>query len=245
MRRVLAALLLCAGTALPGLARTAVDLRIEGDGAVGEPFRMVWECSVPELETVAVNGQQYTLFHLEGEQGLIGEPGRPDLPAVHRLIGMPDRSDIQVRVVGGTSTVLEGIWPLPVQDQLHQATEQPQPWLQDDALYTTDAWYPADVIRLDQPALVRNNRVGKCSLFPIQVNPVTGQARVWTRLELEVTFEGQNPVNTREWQLPAAATRLEGPLAASVVNPRSLADGALEEVWRDPGKYPGKYLVFA
>jgi hypothetical protein len=186
----------------------------------------------------------FTLFHLEGA-GLIGEPGRPDLPAFHRLVEMPDDSDIQVRVVGGTSQILTGIWPLPVQDQLHNEIEQPQPWLQDDVLYTRDSWYPADIVQLDEPALVRNHRVAKCSVYPIQVNPATGEARVWTSLELEVTFNGTNPVNRREWQLPDHATTLEGVLARSVVNPRLPVEDALSDVWTDPGKMPGKYLVFA
>jgi hypothetical protein len=243
MRRTLAACFLLAGAASLCTARSAVDLRVNGDGQ-GEPLRLEFEFALPELETVAANGQAYTLFHLGDETGMIGEPGRPDLPAVHRLVEMPDMSDIQVRVVGGTSQLLSGVWPLPVQDQLHYAMEMPQPWLQDDALYATDAWYPATQFLLDEPALVRNHRVAKCSVFPIQVNPVTGEARVWTSLELEITFDGVNTVNQRTLQLPESATMLEGVLARSVVNPRAGEAGTLD-VWADPGKMPGKYLVFA
>jgi hypothetical protein len=245
MRSALAACFLLAGTLALHASTGAVDLRVQVQGSGDQaPLQLGCDFAPLELETIHANGGVYTLPILPGA-GVIGEPGRPDLPAVHRLIELPDRSGIQVRVTGGTSHILGNILPLPVQEQLHNQAEMPQPWLQDMDLYATDAWYPAEIVALDEPALVRNHRVAKMSLFPVQVNPVTGEARVWTSLQLEVTFDGENPVNPREWNLPAAATRLEGSLAAAVVNPRAPQEGALSDIWRDPGKYPGKYLVFA
>ncbi|MCB9472999.1 MAG: T9SS type A sorting domain-containing protein [Candidatus Delongbacteria bacterium] len=244
MRRALAACFLLAGAVSLCAARTALDLQVRSEGSgVGDPLHLSIQFAPADLETIPVNGQVYTLITME-DAGLIGEPGRPDLPAIHRLLELPDHSDVQVRVVGGESHVIGNVLPMPVQDQLHNEAEVPQPWLQDQALYGEDAWYPSYNVLLDEPALVRNHRVAKLSVFPVQVNAFTGETRVWTSMELDVTFDGVNPVNQREWQLPASARVLEAELANAIVNPRQ-SDSTLDAVWSDPGKMPGKYLVFA
>ncbi len=250
MRHATVALGLC--LVFAGLTRAETDIRLlDMDSGLavrdqaGQSFRLQLDFEEPLLEEIAVNGQVYTLFQMEGEQGMLGRSGHPDLPLVNRLLELPDRSGFQVEILDGSWEVLENVLPLPMQETLHHAEDQPQPWQQDAELYTRDAWYPPEPLLLDEPSLLRNRRLAKASIVPVQVNPVTRQARVWTSMELGVRFAGEHPVNQRLLQLPEAERRLPAGIEKRIVNSPFPAEHALDELWLDPGDLPGKYLVFA
>ncbi len=249
MRPAFAALGLLLSCSLAVQARTDIQvLDLAPDLAVreqvGQSFRLQLSFDEVETEEIAVNGQIYTLFHLEGEEGMLGRTGQPDLPLVNRMLELPDRAGLSVELLGGDYEILENVLALPMQDALHHAEDQPQPWHQDEALYSADAWVPANPLMLDDPALLRNRRLVKTAIAPIQVNPGTQQARVWRTMELEVRFEGVNPVNQRDLQLPEIHRRLPTGIEERILNAPSHSDHALDGAWIDPGDLPGKYLVF-
>ncbi len=175
--------------------------------------------------------------------GWIGRPGAPDLPSVQQLFEMSDRSGVALRLVEGDWELLPELPVEPCQERLANQAENPLPWLRDHELYATNAFWPEQVWELGEPALMRNTRVAKASFFPVQVNPVTGEARVWTRMVFELSFPGVDLRNARTYELPARVGGLDRMLGTQVV--RTQGDEALRDMLFDRGPLPGKYLVFA
>ncbi len=243
--RLLLAGALLAGSALfTGLSAAPFNITSQTKDA-SEPGRYILEVEIPPVavEEVAVNGQVYHEFLVE-DSGWLGRPGEPDLPALQRLIEIPDRSDVQLTFLDGEYTMLSGLNPLPCQERMHTEADLPLPWLQDEELYQRGGWYPVEHQALGEPALLRNHRVVKTSIFPVQVDPATGEARVWTSMRFEIGFEGQNPVNMKEFELAETSSWFRRLLAGRIFNPIAAADGAMEDMIYDTGLLPGNYVVF-
>jgi hypothetical protein len=176
------------------------------------------------------------------EAGFLGQPGAPQLPSVQKLIEIPDRAGVELHFVGGDFELVENLNVLPEQARLHNAADLPLVWLKDDAIYESDAFFPSDLSSLSDPALVRNNRIIKASFFPVQVNPVSGVTKIWSRMEFELRFAGENTINQKTFELAGEAVSLDRVLRTELLDPTQ-PDGAMS-AWHDAGALPGNYLVF-
>jgi hypothetical protein len=193
--------------------------------------------SPPQVEQV--EGQ--VILRLPGE-GLIGEPGAPDLPLVRRLVRMPARSGVQLEI-------LEEVWQpwqvldlRPVQERVHTVADLPLPWAELPAIYGSDTPWPEAAVALGEPMILRDQRLVALDIAPLRWNPATGLVERLESLQLRLAFTGENPVNALERVMPPSPlmTGLAGP---SIIAPPA-AEGALADVaWQSPA-LPLDYLVY-
>ena len=134
-----------------------------------------------------VDYRRLTSFAIAGETPLPAE-GRPTVPQVSRFYQIPDRGTPHLELGALDYDVVENI------DALPYLPEAPafQQIVRDAAVYQKDAWYPAEVAALSEPALFRDLRVVQLTLYPVQVNPVTHQARVYRTIEAEPVNDEQS-----------------------------------------------------
>ncbi|MBI5537465.1 MAG: hypothetical protein HY898_32380 [Deltaproteobacteria bacterium] len=134
------------------------------------------------------NGKTYQKLNLPGA-GSTRELGRPAVPVVSFLLGLPP----------GTDTAwIEGYNPIETQraDKITlipaQATsveDAPKPdFVVDTAFYGTDAAYPNTAYSVDPVSTWRNYRVVRVTVNPFQYNPSRKQLDVSTRVQLSVRF---------------------------------------------------------
>ncbi len=239
---------LAGGSIICGLLLAAVSMAgttfRSGPGGDPETGPFTQEIVFPPIAVgdVDVNGLHYQTFEME-DSGWVGRAGAPDLPSVQRLIEIPDRSDVQLRFIEGEYEILADVLPLPAQDRLHTEADLPLPWIEDAEIYARDAFFPELNHELGEPALLHNHRVVLAAFFPVQVNPLTGEARVWTRMRFEIGFEGENLLNAREFELARRSTVFERLLKDRIIDPRQ-PEGQMQDFLLDPGDLPGNYLVF-
>ena len=236
--------LLLAVLGLTWAASAAPGIDMEPSGGQPGHHRVELTFDAPqfiESGAGAYGGQEVVM---EGA-GWIGRPGAPDLPSLQRLFEMPDRSGVQLRLVDGDYQTIPGVDVLPCQERLATQADFPLPWARDEALYATDALWPAQPWQLSEPALMRNRRVAKASFFPVQVNPVTREARVWTRMVFELSFDGTDATNARTFRLAETDSPLDRLVARQVVVPQAADNTPVEDLAFDIGRLPGKYVVFA
>jgi len=227
---------------LPALCSAAPSLALSSQAQGVDRFTLTVDLPAVEVVETWVEGRLQHEFQLD-DAGWIGRPGAPDLPSLQRLIELPDASGARLTLLGGESYEVAGVYPLPCQERLHTEAELPQPWVEDAALYATDAFWPATPWELGEPMLLRNRRVALAAFQPVQVNPVTGVARIWTSMTFELSFAGTSRVNVRT-PLPVGGTSLDRTIAAQVFNPLAPA-GETRDAAFASGPLPGKYLVFA
>lgn len=157
------------------------------------------------------------------------EPGYPQLPGYTAMLGLPPAGGARIVVLEleqETATLLNPPLPAPspVMAERGQAG-MPAPAeagrtiiAPNPAVYAADAFFPAAVVQLDAPAQIRQQRVARLRLNPVQVNPVTGQLRVTRAIRFEVVFEQPAPSGLSR---PVAADLFTRTLGRNLLNPAS------------------------
>ncbi len=138
-------------------------------------------------------------------------PGSPAVPAVTRLVAVPDRCRISVSIVDAQYERLDGVVvepapPVTLRDAVRAAAPEPDP-----AVYGTDGLYPAAHLSADTPAILRDYRVVPITIHPVLVNPVTGTGRALVSAAIAVEFlpgPGVNIIETPERGKSRAFSRI-------------------------------------
>ncbi|MBI5060480.1 choice-of-anchor J domain-containing protein [candidate division KSB1 bacterium] len=181
---------------------------------------------------IELGGQSYVALRMDGEGSTL-LPGQPDLPMVNRVLMVSNHGQVGVRIVSQSYHV-ESLDALPAPFVSLQSNDEESRMLvtPDSRIYSTDAWYPAEVAAVSTPATFRDLRIVNLSVFPIQVNPVTREIRVYD--QLEVAVENLGGIGEHEIDLvPQSITPGFKKLYSMVTNFRDSALDALPVV---PGK---------
>ena len=157
--------------------------------------------------------------------GSWGELGQPELPVLRKLALLPQRGGWRWEIADADYVEMSGHIPAPLQEETLETPEgsvQPQ-FVFDENAYRQDRWFPENPVELDQPVVMRDWRLGRVNLFPIQYNPARGLLRVCRSLTVEVIFDGpgENPVEHRRTQKSRIFSQL---VKRSVLNPSEQLD---------------------
>lgn len=147
----------------------------------------------PPLESgmVTKGNRDWETIRLSGE-GAITEPGAPELPMVSRLIMVGNRGRVTLRVQNQSFTVMDNIEAvMPAQHDEGDENAPANGFTAPKAeIYGADAWYPPTIAEISTPATLRDVRFVALTLFPVQINPVTRQMRVYDNIEVVVETGG-------------------------------------------------------
>ena len=236
---------------------------------------IVFELDVPQpaIDQVEVDGRVFDRVTLPGYAST-GLPGHPELPQIGVSLGIPAEGEVTVKVLDakeedlpGTYTVLPAsAWTVQRDPETGQAVAEAgvqAEFALDEGIYAQDSFMPIEVATLDETAFVRQQRIARVTLHPVQVNPARGQVKVYRYLRVEVAFSPTQPFATaaaslaltedafdpilrdqllnfeqaRQWQAPRQA---EG-LATSVA---SLYPGDTSRPWfKTQVRFSGLYKV--
>ena len=180
------------------------------------------------MDKVVVDFQEYHAFSLPGEAVLF-EEGRPSVPQITRYYRIPNSGSVELNIANAAFDLIENVNPLPVQSERKDFDG----FTKDVALYQRDEWYPSAIARISEPMLMRELRVVMVTLYPVQVNPVTHQARVYHTLDAEIVANSQPGVN--ELLHPRQPSISWVPIYQNLI--ANLDDDALLNARRDPGSY--------
>ncbi|NCC73146.1 MAG: T9SS type A sorting domain-containing protein [Sphingobacteriia bacterium] len=155
---------------------------------------LVLEVTVPGMFTENVNheGQSFQRITLV-ENHTTQEEGRPELPMLHKLIGIPGNQKIAITLLEQEFTRLNGYNIFPFQTP---TTDNPgghdHPFVMDKPFYQKNAFYPAETAILGKPGIWRDVKVAGVHITPFTYNPVTQELKVTTKLTLKIEFSGMD-----------------------------------------------------
>jgi hypothetical protein len=194
----------------------------------------------PEFTSIALNSpnvviqdqvvdfETYQVLGIEGEPFLF-EEGSPTVPQITRLYRIPNTGSVELRITAAEFSVVENINPLPLQSEGSSF----EGLRRNEAVYSADEWYPKEVAAISAPMIWRDFRVVTVTLYPVQVNPVTHQARVYYNLNADIVANEQPGLN--ELLNPHRPSGSFAPMYRNqIVN---LDDFALDDVTDLPGRY--------
>ncbi len=196
-----------------------------------------------EQDLTLTRSGAYDVVALEGCD-VMRTPGRPQLPvSVITLALPPDSRVMGLEILDAESReLLDRVLPLPAQHPriLPVPGAQPTPWRftdPDPSVYSGEAPYPSDVVRLVSVGRLGANAVVGLEVTPVQYLPDSGRLRMFSRLDVRVYYEaGDRPADS------VVAGRLVPAVAKDVVaNPSGISPAPETSVRRrgrlDPGFY--------
>lgn len=195
----------------------------------------------PELTSIRFHNPEFVLGELmfEGETCqvtmLVGEPFRPDegcpaVPQVTRLYRIPNTGSVELVTHNLDYELIESYKPYPYHDP--EAID-----FKTSESYRMNAWYPEKVVEVSEPMIFRDYRVVAVTLYPVQVNPATRQARHHTVMEVDLVSNSTPGIN--ELLNPRTPSTRYIPIYQELIS--NIEDATLF----DTEQLPGSYMIIA
>ncbi len=164
------------------------QIRLEQSNRAGA----VYSIDIPGMysENVTAEKQSFQRISLL-EDKTTQDVGRPELPMLHQVVGIPGNQKATYTVTDMETMKLSGYHIYPFQTP---TTDNPggfdHEFVIDKAFYQKDAAYPAENVLMSKPGIWRDVKVAGLHITPFTYNPATGDLTVITHLTVKVEFGG-------------------------------------------------------
>jgi len=125
------------------------------------------------------------------------EVGKPQLPAITEMIGIPNVANVTLEIMAGEFETLTDYRVHPFQTPLLEGQQRTRLDI-DAGVYSRDAFYPGVLAEIDQPSIWRDVRTVTLRVYPLQFNPVTGELNVYRDIMVRLKFDGVSDSNILE-----------------------------------------------
>ncbi len=151
---------------------------------------MTFEVTVPGMFSEELTENEMNFQRISLIDGMTNKNvGRPELPMLHELIGIPDNMVVSYTISEIETTKLTGYNIYPFQTP---TTDNPgghgHEFVIDEAFYSKVGNYPAENVVVDQPNIWRDVIVSGMHITPFTYNPATQELEVITNMKVEVEF---------------------------------------------------------
>lgn len=134
---------------------------------------------------------------------LTTDPGKPQLPRLTAVLGVPANAQIQLQILDDSPATLSATIPMPaprpapLTDDLQPAM---QPAAPDPNVYRGTAAYPAQFVRIAEDAWMRDQRIVRIEAYPFQYDPAKKAVTWRQRLRVAVrwTTADAQPYRTQQ-----------------------------------------------
>ncbi|MCK4546879.1 MAG: hypothetical protein KAW17_05470 [Candidatus Eisenbacteria sp.] len=178
-----------------------------------------FELPAVEVDEFEIDGRVFSLISIP-DGTLRGEPGRPAVPAIARLISIPDGAAARLRVISTATERLDGIDLLPMQpDSESDAAD----FAFDEAYYSIEHFDFSPVAQVGEPAILRDLRVVPITFAPVRCLPAENAVEVMQSITVEVDFTGENQKNSKSSSrdlIPSSFDRMYRSLVLNYEGPR-------------------------
>ena len=172
------------------------DVQLISDDASGTVIKI----DLPgfQIKEFNANGKTYHSLSFESE-AMITEVGFPDIPYIAKILAIPDQGSVSVEVLE-TSAVqtFEGINIAPARESWEEGKPE-TPYVEKQEAYLSADVFPKNFAKVDDPAIFRDFRIARISIFPIRYLPAKKELQVVSSITIRVNYKlglGINPKMT-------------------------------------------------
>ncbi|UCG61032.1 MAG: T9SS type A sorting domain-containing protein [Candidatus Zixiibacteriota bacterium] len=144
---------------------------------------------------VVEDGVTYQALKFPGYATIL-DIGKPALPVISEMVGIPGSANVSVSVIDYKEQVLSGYNVYPFQTPLLETQEREQFDI-DRALYQQDAFYPTVQATTGEPGIWRDLRIVNLRVSPLTFNPVTGEIKAFSEITVRLEYTGTSDVNVK------------------------------------------------
>ena len=148
-----------------------------------------------QYQTIDTINGKYTTLTID-EEGYTTNIGEAQLPVFYRMLQIPFGSDPRVSVLSASweETTLQNLGLSEIVMPLQPSVFKNQEPIDDNFVistkyYTTNAFFQTNLVEIKETGIIRGHRFALVQISPVQYNPVTGQLRIITNIEVEITVD--------------------------------------------------------
>lgn len=172
------------------------------------------------------------------------EIGMPQLPVMVKLLEIPLCDSLIVNVTNSQYQEYDAA-TLGIENQIYPAQQEypksytgPRTFSKDVSVYRQDAFYSLPLASVKKIGVMRDVNLANIFISPVSYNPVTNKVRIYTSIEVEVTYVNPNEPGTYEMKAKYGSPLFHAATDA-IINPL---------VSQDRSEYsaaPIRYLIIA
>ncbi|MFA7057844.1 MAG: C25 family cysteine peptidase [Candidatus Cloacimonadales bacterium] len=144
-------------------------------------------------DMITINGNKYDDYSLPG-YGSTAEEGKPSLPMLSVLLGIPPTSNITVSINNPTYEYIYNTVVYPKQRDLFEDEISPG-FIIDTLFYSSDALFPEDSVDYSDPSIWRDVRVSTAHIYPFSFEPHKSKVKVLKSFQVIVAYSGTSNIN--------------------------------------------------
>lgn len=188
------------------------------------------------------NSQTYTELNIAGF-GTSAGVGAPQVPVLHQLIEVPYEATINVTITRSEYTEIDlnaiGFdQPVRPLQPPRSKSDKDHPFVMETTAYQENDWAPRELVTTDILGMMRDVRLARLNIAPVQYNPVSHVLRIYHDIEIMVRFDGANLAAMAEEKRRTASPYFNS-IQAQVLN-------APPNTTRDTiTNYPVTYIIVA
>ena len=165
-------------------------------------------------------------------------PGAPQLPLLSKLLQIPVCDSVIATVTNAQYTEYNAaglgiLHPLYPAQPSRSKSETNPPFLFNQQIYTTNAFYALPLVNVEKAGVRRDVALANVYFSPVQYNPVTNRIRIYTQIEVEFTFVNIDMISTN--RLEKYASPMFSTDTSLIVN--KMANEAKDEYKGAPIRY--------
>jgi hypothetical protein len=139
-------------------------------------------------EQLTAAGAVYDVVNIPGDVMAALEVGKPQVPKLSYVLGIPDNAQLQVSVAVEETQTFDNVNCYPYQTPLVEGANNP--FVIDREFYTKDAFYPETDAQVMGVGQWRDLPLATVQVFPVRYNPAKHQLSVNTKFRVNVSYSG-------------------------------------------------------
>lgn len=152
----------------------------------------VFEIIMPAVQFAALEETNLQTLSAEGF-GTIRDSGKPGVPAKSVLLEIPPECDVEIKTVAEQRTTIHDFLLAPAPKAVMQEDAQGEIKLvetfeMDQAAYAQNIFYPRKFAELEYTGYLRDKKVARISVFPVQYNPALRELHIYKKLIIAVHY---------------------------------------------------------
>ena len=142
-------------------------------------------------------GKTYQSITIGSETSVTTEVGFPEIPYIAEILAIPDQGDISIEVLETNKPqIIKGINIPPARESWIEG--DPETFYQEDeATYCSEKFFPEEKVKVDDPAIFRDFRIARISIFPIRYSPAKQELEVVSSITVKIKYGNGTGINPK------------------------------------------------
>ena len=162
------------------------------------------------INEFSAEGKTYQSISFDTD-GITREVGFPEIPNIAKILAIPNQGSVSIEILE-TSPIqtIKNINVPPARESWEEGKPETA-YLENVAAYNSEDIYPRNFARVEDPAVFRDFRIARVSIFPIRYSPAKKEIQAVTSITIKINYlagSGINPKTTPDKPIAPSFAKL-------------------------------------